>query len=104
MPHSILQLTDFMHIMEGLQPAYAMSTAAALSWRSHCGMVVRGGEGSTSTTGTPERVPGLWSLRCPVIQAFSVFSCLLRGRTCTTQSLLAHHASVHLSIAVSKTM
>ena len=37
----------------------------------------------TWTTGTAERVPGLWSLRCPVIQAFSPFSCRLSGRTCT---------------------
>ena len=28
------------------------------------------------------RVPGLWSLRCPVIQARSPLSCLRSGRTC----------------------
>ena len=38
----------------------------------------------TWTTGTAARVPGLWSLRCPVIQAFSVFSCRLSGRTCAS--------------------
>ena len=42
--------------------------------------------GVTCTTGTAERVPGLWSLRCPVIQAFSPFSCRLNGRTCTSSS------------------
>ncbi len=38
--------------------------------------------GSTSTTGTALRVPGDWSLRWPVIHAFSVFSCARSGRTC----------------------
>ena len=38
--------------------------------------------GSTCASGTASRVPGLWSLRCPVIQAFSVFNCRLSGRTC----------------------
>lgn len=39
--------------------------------------------GSTCATGTAVRVPGLWSFLCPVIQAFSVLSCLLKGLTCT---------------------
>ena len=38
--------------------------------------------GSTCARGTASRVPGLWSLRCPVIQAFSAFSCRRSGRTC----------------------
>lgn len=36
----------------------------------------------TCTTGTAIRVPGLWSLRWPVIQARRPVSCLRSGRTC----------------------
>ena len=37
---------------------------------------------STCTMGTDALVPGLWSLRCPVIQALSPLSWRLSGRTC----------------------
>ena len=41
--------------------------------------------GSTCSTGTAARVPGLWSFRCPVIHAFKPLSCRRRGRTCSKQ-------------------
>lgn len=51
-------------------------------------------EMDTWTTGTADLVPGLWSLRCPVIHAFNCFSCRRSGRTCT-HTALKHTAHIY---------
>ena len=63
----------------------------------------------TCTTGTACRVPGLWSLRCPVIQAFRPLSCRRSGRTCIFYAgmlaqpkragIACHILQTHLNIA-----
>ena len=65
---------------------YLTSEACPPAWPSNTG--------STCTTGTEARVPGLWSFLCPVIQAFRPFSCRLRGRTCSTHSPVHDQAAV----------
>ena len=59
---------------------YFMSEPGPPSWPSKAG--------STCTTGISALVPGLWSLRWPVIQARSVLSFCRSGRTCVRVNVL----------------